>query len=523
MNKWIFIICLVSVSILKAQDFHAWVYFNDKPNVAVSLANPSTILTQDAIDRKARHGVIIDERDVPMNQTYVDQVKTAPGITYKTQSKWFNCVHVTGNASDINALEALAFVDRVEFAAATQNRPALSNEKETTTGTNSINYGTSRGQIEMLGLDELHDGGFTGSSVKVAILDSGFPNIPTNPGFSRLINQNGILGGYDFVDRNDIYFDDNFHGARVLSVMAGSESGNFEGAAPDASYYLFRTEEDAQETPAELSYWVAAAERADSLGVQVINVSLGYLNFDNPSESLTYNDLNGSSSFITRGANVAFEKGMAVVVSAGNSGRSNTHPFISAPADALGAFAIGSVNSSEQRSPFSSIGPTADGRIVPDVMAQGTSTASIDEIGNVVGSSGTSFSAPLISAAIACLMQAFPDQTPAQIYDLVRQSSSNASSPDNFLGYGIPDFGQIYQLLSGRNESLESNDFYVDGKNVVFALSENEKQYKILAMNGQLVHHGTLNGSVLDLSQLRTGIYLIQLNNIGKYSKLILR
>ncbi len=505
----------------QAQDFHAWIYFTDKPNVASSLANPTSILTQKSLDRKARHGVPVDVRDVPMNQAYVNQIKNEPGISYKAQSKWFNCVHVVGNVMDIDALATLTFVDRIDYADPTKSLASNQNNKWDQETYSAINYGSATNQIEMLGLDELHDLGFTGSGITIAVTDSGFPNVDTNPGFDKLRMANGIVGGYDFVDRNAIFYDDHFHGSRVLSVMAGSEPGNFEGAAPDAFYYLFRTEEAAQETPAELSYWVAAAERADSLGVDVINVSLGYLNFDNPAESLNYQDLDGTTAFISRGANIAFEKGMAVVVSAGNSGNSTTHPFISAPADAMGTLTIGAVDAMNNRSSFSSIGPTADNRISPDIAAQGTATATINESGVVVGSNGTSFSAPLISGAVACLIQAFPNLPPAVIYNKIREGSSQFNTPDNLLGYGIPDFGSIYQTLSINTSNENFFKFYVDRNVLFFASSEKIKSIQLFNLQGQLVLDKKSDENLLnlDLINFKSGIYIFRINGRQKAYK----
>lgn len=517
-----YVLALVSIMIsleLTAQEVHAWVYFTDKPNVTQSLANPISILTQKSLDRKSRHGVTLDARDVPMNQTYVNQIKNEPGIDYKAQSKWFNCVHVLGSVTDIDALAALNFVDFIEYA--DPSRPVVNSQSSYSkitleNATQSLEYGTALNQMEMIHLDALHDLGYTGDGITIAVTDSGFPEVNVNTGFERLRNNGGILGGYDFVSKNDRIYDDHFHGSRVLSVMAGSDAPNFEGAAPDASYYLFRTEEAAQETPAELSYWVAAAERADSLGVDIINVSLGYLTFDNPSDNLSYMDLDGISSFISRGANIAFDKGMAVVVSAGNSGNNISHPFIASPADALGTLTVGAVDNTSSRSSFSSVGPTSDGRIQPDIVARGTATATIDENGNLVGTSGTSFSAPIISGAMACLMQALPDIPTSLWYDRIREGSSQFSNPDNLLGYGIPNFEMIYQTLSINNYRPTSQlNYYLDRGVLNFALSENVTSIKLYNLHGQLLleQMDSQGITALDLQLFPSGVYVFKVND----------
>jgi hypothetical protein len=526
MKKVVFFLIIGMASISNAQDFHAWIYFADKPNAVASLNNPQSILTQRALDRKSRHNIPIDDRDMPVNQAYVAQIKAQLGISYKAQSKWFNCVHVVGTTTAIDALANLAFVSSIDYADPTKSTSRSYEDKFAQTVTTPLAYGTATNQIQMIGLDDLHNTGNAGDGMLIAVTDSGFPNVDVNTGFAQLRNNNGIAGGWDFVDRDATIYEDHYHGARVLSVMAGNEPGNFEGTAPDARYHLFRTEEALQETPAEMSYWVQAAERADSLGVDVINVSLGYLGFDNTAESLDYQDMNGTTAFISRGTNVAFEKGIIVVTSAGNSGNSNLHPYDSAPADALGAFSIGSVTAAEVKSSFSSTGPTVDGRIRPDIAAQGSATATIDESGILVATSGTSFSAPLISGSVACLMQAFPNLTPQQIVDAVRASANQAMTPDNLLGYGIPDFGAAQQTLS--TTSLNDQDFiyYIQDKQLIFntALGENATSFQLYNLQGQLVFEKAYNREgFIDLNQVTTGLYLFRIDHSEKSYKVVIR
>ncbi|OUS19002.1 serine protease [Nonlabens dokdonensis] len=516
MRKLLFIVLWSVMSLSNAQDFHALVFFTDKPNTVSSVTNLQSILTQRAIDRKARHHIPIDDRDMPMNQSYVTQIKNKPGITYKAQSKWFNCVHVVGTPAAINALSNLPFVSNIDFTDPSKNAQINSVDKYANMVTTPLNYGTARNQIEMIGLDDLHNSGNTGSGILIAVTDSGFPNVNTNSGFTQLRNNNGIAGGWDFVDRDATIYDNHFHGSRVLSVMAGSETGNFEGTAPDARYYLFRTEEAAIETPAEMSYWVQAAERADSLGVDVINVSLGYLGFDNAAESLSYQDMNGSTAFISQGTNVAFDKGMLVVVSAGNSGNSTSHPYNAAPADAFGAFSVGSVTANEVRSSFSSIGPTVDGRIRPDIVAQGSASATIDEAGNLVTSNGTSFSAPIISGAATCLMQAFPNASPNEIRSAIRASAHQSNTPDNLLGYGIPDFGMARRILSTNDLTTSDLNYYVANKILYLetAQGENLTSFQLFNLKGQSIFNmATIPNEEIDLNNISDGIYFFRVNN----------
>ena len=277
---------VLTYSALSFGQEHAWVYLSDKPNSAAALANPNTILTQKALDRKAAHNVVVDFKDVPMEESYIALIKSQPGVTVMSKSKWFNALHVIGNPSDIMALNTLTvnsttIVSSIDFAddnfdaRISQNLDKHEFEASLTT----FNYGNAANQAVMIGADDLHQhpDSYTGSGMTVAVIDAGFTNVGTMNGFQRLRDNGGILGGYDFVDRNtDVYaYTGNSHGTWVLSDMAGYLQDEFVGTAPDANYYLFRTEDAATETPLEESLWVEAAERADSLGVDVINSSLG--------------------------------------------------------------------------------------------------------------------------------------------------------------------------------------------------------------------------------------------------------
>ncbi len=319
----------------------AWVYLTDKENVEVSISNPISILTQKAIDRKSVHNIVIDERDVPVNESYISQLKSQPGITVLAKSKWFNTVHVRGTLENIENLTDLSFVNNIDFADKSLNTSrslAHQNKFEIENESTNFNYGSALNQIEMFNGDKLHIADYTGTGMIVAVLDAGFPNVNNMSAFQRLLDSGNILGTYDFVNRDsDVYTNTTSnHGTLVLSDMAGHAQDQFVGTAPDASYYLFITENAPNENPVEESYWVEAAERADSLGVNVINTSLGYTTFDNPNYNYSPSDMNGNTAFISRGANIAFEKGMLLVNSAGNSGNSSWG-IVGAPADAAGS------------------------------------------------------------------------------------------------------------------------------------------------------------------------------------------
>lgn len=423
----------------------AWVYFSDKENVEVSIQNPSAILSQQAIARKKAHQIAIDSRDVPVNESYIALLKATRGITVLAKSKWMNAVHVRGEASDIAMLLDLDFVASIDFAnkdLADLSRARVQQDKfAIEAGLEDFAYGSTQNQVDMINVDALHLENYTGEGIIIAVFDGGFPNVNTMAAFSRLRNNNRLLGGYDFVNRTPAIYEStsSSHGTKVLSTMAGYVENKFVGTAPDASYYLFRTEEAASENPVEESYWVEAAERADSLGVHIINSSLGYNTFDNASYNYVPSEMNGTTTFISRGATIASQKGLLVVNSAGNSGN-EPWGIVTAPADASGVFTVGAVNANGLYAAFSSRGNIFQPSQKPDVVAQGSGPNVISETGDIIINSGTSFSAPIIAGGLACLWQALPNANAEEIKQFVRLSASQYRAPDYFLGFGIPDF-----------------------------------------------------------------------------------
>lgn len=462
----VILICAFLYASFTFSQEHAWVYFTDKENIVEALDNPNSILTERALQRKAKFSIPIDERDVPVNEDYIGQLKLHNGIIVKAKSKWFNCVHVLGTRQDIDNLSDLSFVSNIVFANRSLNLKqgvlpklplAPNNHIEKTKAVQvNFNYGNTDTQVKQLKANALHESDFTGEGIWIAVMDGGFPNVDQLGAFQRLRTNNDLLGGYDFVDRTtDIYRSSgDGHGTNVLSDMAGFIENEFVGTAPDAGFFLFRTEESTQETPVEESYWVEAAERADSLGVDLINTSLGYSTFDNPAYNYTPADMDGQTTFISKGANIATEKGMLVVVSAGNSGTSSIWNIVSAPGDA-NVFTVGAVNAAGNNASFSSRGPTAAGIIKPDGMALGVNAAVVATNNAIVTASGTSFASPIMAGAIACLWQAFPEKSNLEIMQMVRESASIYANPTAQLGYGIPDFELALSSLETPEEPLE--------------------------------------------------------------------
>lgn len=528
MKKKLLFVSFIFFQCLMFSQEHAWVYFTDKEDVATSIANPLTILTQKAIDRKANHNIAIDERDVPVNESYISQIKILIGIEVKAKSKWFNAIHVIGGESDINDLLSLSFVTSVDFADSNLNMSPIqfnnSNDKFAIEDAQvDFEYGNTQNQVEMISADTLHELGYTGEGVTVAVLDAGFPNVNTMGAFQRLRDAGNLLDGYDFVNRTDnIYaYAGSTHGTKVLSTMVGFIQDEFVGTAPDASYYVFRTEEAEQETPVEESYWVEAAERADSLGVDIINTSLGYKGYDNPNYSHSTNDLDGNTAFITKGANIAFEKGMLLVNSAGNSGTSG----VNAPADAAGVFSIGAVDLNGNYVSFSSQGSAIQPTQKPDVVARGAAAYVIGPNNVIVQNNGTSFSSPIMAGGLACLRQALPDLTNAEIMQLVRESASQYLTPDYFLGFGIPDLGSalVTELSNDNTEQTEFKLFPNPVETYLQVLFPNDIENANLFIHdvlGKLVINTTIQPfNPVSLKQLSSGMYFLKIEAVGVNSK----
>ena len=536
-KKLLLLAFLISQYFTFAQIEDAWVYLTDKANVQSALNAPITILTQRAIDRKNAHGVVIDERDVPVNESYISSLKMQNGITVMAKSKWFNAVHVRGTQTDINALSSLNFVASIDFADKNLNVGRSSKSKDKTNVEESqvsFVYGSTQNQVEMINADGLHLQDYTGSGMLVAVIDASFTNVNTMDAFQDLRNDGRLLGGYDFVDgTSDVYAfsppsNAISHGTMVLSTMAGFIPDQYVGTAPDASYYLFRTEDIYNENPVEESYWVEAAERADSLGVDVVNTSLGYFDYSesNSNYSYTASDMDGNTAYITKGANIAFEKGMLLVNSAGNEGSNG----IIAPADAAGVLTIGAVDASGTIAWFSSRGSVYQTTQKPDVVAQGQGAAVVNRFGSIAAYNGTSFSSPIMAGGVTCLWQALPTATNAEIMDYVRQSADRFTTPDYDYGYGIPNLGLALTIgLSVQEEKITALKLYPNPVSQTLYLkipnNTEESTLTIYDVFGKVViQKFKMNSSdSVDVSFMASGLYLVsfQSKELSKTFKLI--
>lgn len=527
-----FLLLLLSITVFSQQE--AWVYFNAKPNAQLFFNNPLTELSQKALDRRTNQNIALDFTDAPVEISFIDQIKASTGITVMAQSKWLNALHIRGTETNINALKSLSFVQKVDFADKTLNTTAKKvSETRTIQTLNKLEtaidyaYGNSASQIQMLNGQLLHQQNFTGEGKIIAVLDAGFPGVNTAQPFENLRNNNRILGGYDFTTRNTNFYTGGSHGTLVLSTMGGYKENALIGTAPNASYYLFITEIDALENPLEESLWVEAAERADALGADIITSSLGYFGErDEARYNHTYSDMNGTTNFISIGAEIAFSKGMIVLASAGNEG-AKAEPHIGSPADAISVLAIGSVTASKVKSPFSSIGPSYDGRIKPDIMAQGTASVIANVNGTIGTSNGTSFSCPIMAGMVACLWQAFPSKTSKEIRQMILESSSQYTTPDNNYGYGIPNFGStlgVENFQAATSFSVFPNPAKTD---ISFSFSEQNSKASIViysVLGQKLIETEITNENpTVSVQPLKSGLYFytFEAEGLHKTGKII--
>ncbi|SFB73276.1 Subtilase family protein [Flexibacter flexilis DSM 6793] len=458
----LFLALMANVAATLAAPRKFFVYFTDKNNSPYSILQPQNFLSERAIARRTNQNIAITTRDLPVNSSYVSQVQ-ATGATVLYTSRWFNAAIVETDSSVLNTILQLPFVAKSERLTLRHSGKNLFPERNLT-AIKTENYGLSQNQIQMLGADTMHALGYRGEGMQVAILDAGFLGINQHESFTHLFTNQQILGTYDFVARDSSVYEDHWHGAGVLSCMASYAPSKVIGTAFKAKYYLFRTENAATEYEIECANWAIAAEKADSLGVDVINSSLGYTSFDDASMNLTYNDLDGNKTIITRAADYAAATGMLVVSSAGNEGNNTAWGgFLSVPADGDSILTVGAVNSAGNYVSFSSRGPTADGRIKPDVVAQGSAVALVaaGTTNQYTTSSGTSFSSPLMAGLATSFWQANPTLNNYQVIEALRNSGTNHLTPNNQIGYGIPSFVRAHQLLSNTPPKLDNQNSLV--------------------------------------------------------------
>ena len=532
------LLALVSCAFTHAQiatDIY-YVQFTDKNDSPYSIDVPEAYLSQRALDRRARLGIAIDEYDIPVNPQYLEAVANC-GAELINPTKWLNgvTVHVT-NPTIIDAINALEFVETVRNCPnhpEAQLRKQQWLEKAMTPVEGGVMmrgyYGGGYTQITQLNADVLHDNGFQGEGVVVAVLDGGFVGTESHECFDNMCEEGRLLGVRDFVYGSTSVYSQSTHGTSCLSTMAAYVPQTFVGTAPKASYYLIHTEDGNSETIAEEYNRVSGAEYADSLGVDVTSTSLGYIDFDDNMSQWDhpFEHFDGHTAPMTIGIEIAASRGIVCLNSAGNEGDGIC--TLGIPADAEHILTVGAVDDHGERAYFSSVGPTYDGRIKPDVMAMGYGTyvASGDDSGWWGGGpyyngSGTSFSNPVLAGAVACLRQARPEASVQEICDAVRMAGNNANTPDNYYGYGIPDFAQALEMIPLHVDTfVEPNEIIAvypnpSKGNVRVTLKENQPteltEYDVMGRVLKAYHFNGLNHTSLEgyLNSLGAGVYFIK-------------
>jgi len=432
--------------------FIVWIYFTDKgPNAFQTILNPLNVVSQRSIDRRLKvksHSNVIDYSDIPVYKRYVTEIEKAVS-KIRQKSKWLNAISAEINRTQINSVADLEFVSKIELVE--RYKRVKENEEfniETNQNDNSghngilidtLNYGTgsSLTQITQINVNQVHNDGIFGQGILIANFDAGFSNLTHEVFTTYPMN---IVSTYDFQNHTPVLAGHS-HGTATLSLVGGYKPGELIGPAFKSDFILARTEVDPTETPAEMDNWIAAAEWADSLGADVITSSLGYLDFDPPHSSYTWQDMNGNTLPVTIAADIAVNKGIVVSNSAGNNGIDVNNTLIG-PADGDSVITVGAVNSTGVRSSFSSVGPTTDvpPRFKPDVMAMGSNNYVAGTSGNTYyNGSGTSFSCPINSGVCALILSANKFLTPIQVRDILRKFGSNSNTPNNLIGWGIID------------------------------------------------------------------------------------
>jgi hypothetical protein len=425
-----------------------WVKLKDKKGTPFQITKPEQFLSQRAIDRRARQHIAIDESDLPVSPVYLDSLKKR-GLEIFHTSRWLNGATVrVADTSLMRTIAKLPFVTSMQYTRPANSVKSAVNKfrSEETTDIDPANYSTAITQLTQLNGQYLHNKGFRGKGVQIAVLDAGFWHVNQIAAFDSLRLSGRILSTHDLVNPYSNFYESHTHGMSVLSCMGANLPGKLIGTAPDASFHLIRTEEDGSEYLVEEDHWVVGAELADSLGADIINSSLGYSTFDDPKMNHTLKDLDGKTTRATQAANMAFAKGILVFNSAGNEG-GTAWKKITVPSDGENVLSVAAVDKYGTRANFSSVGPAYGGAVKPNVAALGGSTYLVTGNGVIWYASGTSFSSPVLAGMGACLLQSNPYANAKQLKMAIEQSAHQYSKPDSLLGYGIPDFGKADQYL----------------------------------------------------------------------------
>lgn len=536
-NKIILFIVIILISQAfqtKAQDFY-WVAFTDKNSSEYSLSSPEDYLSERAIQRRVKQNILIDSLDLPVNSNYIHSVLSI-GAELVHASKWLNGVTVKTEIDSFqNKVLELSFVKEVQLSKPANTTKSAFNkfdeinsaEKEPI---DTSLYGASVYQTGLMNGQYLHNQDYNGQGMQIAILDGGFLNVDKFRAFDSLWANNQILGIKDFVNPDDDFFSTHSHGMSVLSCIGGNVPDSLIGTARKASFWLLRSEDVDSEYLIEEDNWVVAAEFADSVGVDIINSSLGYYEFDDSDMNHTYADMDGKTTRVTQGANIAASRGMLVFASAGNEGN-KAWKYIIAPSDGDNVIGVGATNKYGFAASFTSYGPASDGDIKPNVAGVGWNTYLQLSNGFLGFASGTSFSSPVMAGMAACLWQAAPNATAAEVKHAMELSATLYDNPDSVLGYGIPDFQRAWEYLvnlnipdelKGKDWSVYPNpvhDYLVIQKNGV--VNSDKITIEIYSLEGRLIQKWIKpnNPKIIlsDIGWLSQGMFLLKISSDKKY------
>jgi serine protease AprX len=501
-----------------------WVYFKDKAGNGYQVDQPDGFLSQRSVNRRAAQGLAVDQADLPVTPGYLQEIRDL-GAEIRHVSRWLNGVAmIRMNDTTFQQVLQLPFTDTVPWLATAETLyyPAKSGEQRfgAPLGPSpQINYGIAREQVELVNTDQLHALGFTGKGVWIAELDAGFFNVDSLPAFTNLIEEGRILGTRNYVNDIPIFRQSSTHGMYVLSIMAGQWDGQMVGTAPHSSYLLCMTEDPDSETRIEEIAWIEAAEYADSLGIDVINTSLGYSDFDGVEYDYTYPDMDGKTTFISRAASLTASRGMILCNSAGNEGNDDWF-YITAPADATDILTVGAVDSTNWIASFSSRGPTFDSRIKPDVTAMGKATGIQYKNGGLARGDGTSFASPVMAGSVACLWQAFPEVPARELIHLIRQSGNRSKNPDSTYGFGTPDMLRTYHTITRVPEGSapERAEIWPNpaSDRIMIRIPETEYgklQVRLYDLSGKVAFSEWIDlpGEMFLPVRLSSGVYLIEI------------
>lgn len=452
-------LCAIKVYRASAYDYKYRLVLKDKGATSYSTGRPEEFLSQRSIQRRNTQNITIDETDLPISDEYIGAIK-AVGGGIVAKSKWLNTVvvHCT-EPYMLEEYKKLPFVEDAVYVwrgtkakafglssiSKTKLAPDKMNVSPALSKTGKSHYGYAWGNIENHKGNEIHDSGYRGNGIEVAVIDAGFINVPTLKAAGNM----RIKGTKSFIYNDErVYDNTDAHGTWVLTTMAYNKPGTYVGSAPEASYWLLRTEDVNSEFPVEEDYWIAAIEFADSVGVDIVNTSLGYEYFDDSSLNYKLSDSDGKTAPMSRAADIAVAKGIDIVVSAGNSGH-----YVLAPGDAHNILTVGSVGKDGSIASSSSNGITVDGRVKPDVVGLGNPACVIETNNNIAYYGGTSFSSPIVCGLTACLRQAYPTLTSKELLNVMKKSGDRAAGPQPPYGCGIPDMQKAMQLAKAIADS----------------------------------------------------------------------